>query len=94
MGLRARTQHETATWLVLTDCSNAFNTVERTAVLAEAANCMPALRLFVAKYYSTRSAGMSFRMDSGETRAIACSCGIPQGDLMGRSSSVWRYDRG
>ena len=36
VGLRARTLHETGDWLVLTDCSNAFNTVKRKAVLAEA----------------------------------------------------------
>ncbi|CAN0524982.1 unnamed protein product [Laminaria digitata] len=42
-GLRTRTLHETSNWLVLTDCSNAFNTVKRTAVLEEVANCVPAL---------------------------------------------------
>ena len=37
VGLRVRTLHETANWLVITDCSNYFNTVKRTAVLAEVA---------------------------------------------------------
>ncbi|CAN0497252.1 unnamed protein product [Laminaria digitata] len=37
VGLRARTLHETGNWLVLTDCSNAFNIVKRTAVLEEVA---------------------------------------------------------
>ena len=67
VGLRARKLHETGSWLILTDCSNPFNTVKRTAMLAEAANCVPALTPFVAKYYGTRSAGVFFRMDSGET---------------------------
>ena len=33
VGLRTITLHETSTWLVLKDCSNAFNIVEKTAVL-------------------------------------------------------------
>ncbi|CAN0586600.1 unnamed protein product, partial [Laminaria digitata] len=60
--------------LVLTDCSNAFNTVKRTAVLEEVANCVPALR---------PPADVFPRMDSGETRTIACSSGVQQGDPMG-----------
>ena len=79
VGLRARTLRETGNWLVLTDCSNAFNTVKRTAVLAETTNCVPALTPFVAKYYGTRPADVFLRMDSGETRTIACSNGVQQG---------------
>ena len=75
--------HETGNWLVLTDCSNAFNTVKRTAVLAEAANCVPALMPFVSKCYGTRPADVFFRVDSGETRTIACSSGVQQGDPLG-----------
>ena len=41
--------HEARKWLILTDCSNAFNTVKRTAVLADAATCVPALTPFIAK---------------------------------------------
>ena len=80
--LRARTQPETANWLVLTDCCNAFNTVSRTAVLAEVANCMPALTPLVAKCYGSRPADVFFRMDSGETRTITCSSGVQQRDPM------------
>ena len=40
LGLRARTLHETGKLLVVTDCSNAFNTVKRTAMPAEEANCV------------------------------------------------------
>ncbi|CAN0580079.1 unnamed protein product, partial [Laminaria digitata] len=69
--------------LVLTDCSNAFNTVKRTAVLEEVANCVPALTPLVTKCYCTRPADVFFRMDSGETRTIACSSGVQQGDPMG-----------
>ncbi|CAN0546862.1 unnamed protein product, partial [Laminaria digitata] len=63
--------------LVLTDCSNAFNTVKRTAVLEEVANCL------LSKCYGTRPADVFFRMDTGETRTIACSSGVQQGDPMG-----------
>ena len=83
LGLWVRTLHETGNWLVLTDCSNAFNTVKRTAVLVEAANCVPALTPFVAKCYGTRPAEMFFRMDSGETSTIACSSRVQQRDPMG-----------
>ncbi|CAN0492541.1 unnamed protein product, partial [Laminaria digitata] len=83
VGLRARTLHETGNWLVLADCSNAFNTVKRTAVLEEVANCVPALTPLVSKCYGTRPADVVFRMDSGETRTITCSSGVHQGDPMG-----------
>ncbi|CAN0448122.1 unnamed protein product, partial [Laminaria digitata] len=83
VGLRARTLHETSNWLVLTDCSNAFNAAKRTAVLEEVANCVPALTPLVAKCCGTRPADVFFRMDSGETRTIACSSDVQQGDPMG-----------
>lgn len=51
VALRAQGRHETKNWLILTDCSNAFSTVKRTALLAEAATCVPALTSFVAKCY-------------------------------------------
>ena len=35
VAVRARVHHETKNWLILTGCSYAFNTVKRTAVLAE-----------------------------------------------------------
>ncbi|CAN0554696.1 unnamed protein product, partial [Laminaria digitata] len=73
VGLRARTLHETGNWLVRTDCSNAFNTVKRTAVLKEVANCVPAPKPLVAKCYGTRPADVT----------IACSSGVQQGDAMG-----------
>ncbi|CAN0282779.1 unnamed protein product, partial [Laminaria digitata] len=62
------------------DCSNAFNTVKRTAVLAEAAICVPAITPFVAKCYGERSAPVFFQMDSGERRKIDCSSGVQQGN--------------
>ena len=82
--LRARPLHETGNWLVLTDVYNAFKTVRRTAVLAEVANCAPALTPPVAKCYGARPADMFFRMDSGETRTIACSSGVCRGTPWGR----------
>ena len=55
VGPRARTLLETGNWLLITDCSNAFNTMKRMAVLAEVSNCVPALTLLVAKFYGTRT---------------------------------------
>ena len=83
VGLRARMLHETGNCLVRTDCSNAFNTVKRTAVLEEVGNYLPALTPLVAKCYGIRPADVFFRMHSGETRTIACSSGVQQGDPMG-----------
>ncbi|CAN0583139.1 unnamed protein product, partial [Laminaria digitata] len=83
VGLRARTIHETGNCLVLTDFSNAFNTVKRTAVIEEVAKCVPALTPLVSKCYGTRPADVFFRMDSGETSTIACSSSVQQGDTMG-----------
>ena len=83
VAVRARVHYRAKNWLILTDCSNAFNTVKRTAVLEEAATCVPALTPFVAKCYGERSATVFFQMDSGERRKIDCSSGVQQGDAMG-----------
>ena len=61
VGLRARMLHETGNWLVITDCSNAFSTVKRMAVLAEVANCVPALTPLAAKCCGTRPVDVSRR---------------------------------
>lgn len=79
VGLRARTLHETSNLLNITDCSNAFITVNATSVFAKAANGMPVLTLVVAKCYDTRPAEVFFRVDSDETRTIACTIVIQQG---------------
>ena len=55
VGLRARTRHETGHWLIRTYCSNAFNTVKRTALLVEEANYVPARTPFVAKCYGIQT---------------------------------------
>ena len=60
VALRARVHHEAKNWLTLTDCSNAFNTVKRTAMLAEAATCVPALTPFVAKCHGEMPAPVFF----------------------------------
>ena len=83
--LRARTLHAAGNWLVITDCSNAFNTVKRRAVLAEVANCVPAFTPSVIKCSGARPSGVFLRMDSGETRTIACSSGVQQGGPTGPS---------
>ena len=83
VALRARIHHEAKHWLILTDCSNAFNTVKRTAMLAEASTCVPALTPFVAKCYGEMPAPVFFQMESGERRKIDCSSGVQQRDAMG-----------
>ena len=83
VALRARMHHEANHWLILTDCSNAFSPVKRTAVLTEAATCVPALTPLVAKCFGERSAPVFFQMDSGERRKIDCPSGVQQGDVMG-----------
>ena len=94
VGLRARTLHETGNWLVLTDCSNAFDTVKRKAVLAEAANYVPALTPFVAKCYGTRPAEGFLRMDSGRPGGLPALAESNRGTPWGRQCSGWRYDQG
>ncbi|CAN0525003.1 unnamed protein product, partial [Laminaria digitata] len=73
--------------LVLTDFSNAFNTVKKDGGARRGGKlrCVPALTPLVSKCYGTRPADVFFRMDSGETRTIACSSGVQQGDPMGSS---------
>ena len=85
VALRARMHHEARNWLILTDCSNAFNTVKRTAVLAEAVTSVPVLTPFIAKCYGERLARVLvfFQMDSGERPKIECSSRVQQGDAMG-----------
>ena len=76
-GSRAREDEGTDATIIalnsITDCSNAFNTVSRPAVLEEVATCVPAITQFVANYYDERPTGVFFQMDSGEHQAIACS---------------------
>ena len=76
VALRARARHAASNWLILTDCFNAFNTAKRTAVLAEAATCVPAFTPFIAKYHSERPAPVFFQMDSGEQRKIERFSGV------------------
>ena len=80
VALSARVHHEARNWLILSDCSNTFNTVKRTAVLTETATCVPALAPFIAKCYGERPAHTLFQMDSGERRKLTvpveCSKGM------------------
>lgn len=76
MGRLTRLLHKTGNWFVITDCSNDFNVVKRTVVLAEVTYCMPVLTPLVAKCYGLRPADLFCFMDSGETREVACSSGV------------------
>lgn len=62
--LRVRALHGIGNGLVLTDCFNALNTVNRTAVLGEDANGVLALTSFVPTCYGARRVDMLFRMES------------------------------
>ena len=94
LGLRARTLHETGNWLVLADCSNAFNSVKRKAVLAEAVNCVPALTPVVAKCYGTRPADVFLWWTPGRPGRLPALAESNRGTPWGRQCSVWRYDQG
>ena len=93
VALRARIHHETKTWLILTDCSNAFNTVKQMVVFTEAATCVPALTPFVAKSDGERSAPVFFQIDPGERRKIDCSSGCNKGTPWGRRCFACRSCR-
>ena len=80
---RTRMYHEVKSWLIFTDCSNTFNKVKRTAVLAAVATCVPAYTPFVAKCYGERSAPVFLQMDSGERRKMDCYSEVQQEDAMG-----------
>ena len=83
VAVHTRVHHEARNWLILTDCSNAFNTVKRMAVLGEATTCVPELMPFIAKCYGERPAPIFFPMASGERRQTECSSGVQQKDAMG-----------
>ncbi|CAM9326734.1 unnamed protein product, partial [Laminaria digitata] len=80
MGLRAQTLHEMGNRLVITDCSNAFNTAIKTAALADVANCVPGLTIMVKCFNVQDQQKCLHKMDS---RTIACSSRVQQGDPMG-----------
>lgn len=97
VGMRARALHDPGNRFVLTDRSNAFNPVNRTAVLEETANCVLALTPFIlANCYGARPGGALSRTDSGETRTVAFAPAGSRssGTLWGRRRSASRCDRG
>ena len=97
VSLRARTLHEAGNWLVTPDCSNAFNTVRKTVVLAEGANCVPALTPLggLVLRYKTRWRVFPgvLRGDQDDRLLQRCSAG-DRGTPWGRQCFVWRYDLG
>ena len=52
--LRACALHQTDNWLILTGCSNAFDTTNRTTVRIGVATRVPALTSFGAKRYGKK----------------------------------------
>ncbi|CAB1099205.1 unnamed protein product [Ectocarpus sp. CCAP 1310/34] len=79
----AQLVHQTGHWVVQTDCSNAFNTGKRTAIMAQAAKSVPDLVGYIARCYDEIPAKAIYTMDSGERRTIECKSGVQQGDGMG-----------
>ena len=72
--------HDAKHWNTLTDWSNEFNTVKRTALLDDVATCVLALTQFRRDIYPF----MFFQMNSsGERRKIDRSNGVQYGDAMG-----------
>ena len=89
VGLRARTLHETGNCLVITD-SNAFNNVKTTVVLAEVANCVPALTPLVAKCYGTGPADVFFGWTPGRPGRSPAPAVSTRGTLWVRECFAWR----
>ncbi|CAB1119527.1 unnamed protein product [Ectocarpus sp. CCAP 1310/34] len=83
VAMDAQLVHQTGHWVVQTDCSNAFNTGKRTAIMAQAAKSVPDLVGYIARCYDEIPAKAIYTMDSGERRTIECKSGVQQGDGMG-----------
>ena len=64
--LHARMHYEVKHWLILTDWSDAFNTVERPAGRTEKATCVPALTTFEEKCYGKNVHQCSSRWTRGK----------------------------
>lgn len=61
VGPRARAIQEMGNWLIITDFSNAFNSVKMSQVLAGVANCAPAITPLLTKRYGRhRTSGCVF----------------------------------
>ena len=83
MGLRARALHKAGNWLVPMGCSDDLNTVSRTTVLVEVANCAPALTLFMTKCYRAKPAYLLFQMTPGSPGQSHDLAGVQQRGAMG-----------
>ena len=81
--MEAQLVHQTGHWVVQTDCSNAFNTAKRNAIMAQAAKSTPGLVGYIVRCYDEIPAKAIYEMDSGERRTIECKSGVQQGDGMG-----------
>lgn len=83
MDLRCKLNHQTKHWSLVLDFPNAFNTVDRAAVLEEVAIRARALTPFVAKCYGDQPADVFFIMNTGERRNITSNTGFHQGSALG-----------
>ncbi|CAN0162995.1 unnamed protein product, partial [Scytosiphon promiscuus] len=83
VAMEAQLVHQTGNLIIQTDCSNAFNTGKRTAIMAQAAKSPPDLVGYIARCYDEISATAVSEMDSGQRRTIECTSGVQQGDGMG-----------
>ena len=91
VGLGARALHEVGNWVVVTDCSNADDSVKSTVVQADVANCVPAISRLVVRCYGTRPADVGFWVPSKKTKTIAYSSGVEQGGSMGFRQGLKRF---
>ena len=66
--------------VVQTDCSNAFNTAKRTAIMAQAAKSTPGPVGYIARCYDEIPAKAIYEVDSREGRVFERKSGAQQGD--------------
>ena len=75
LAMKAQVAHQTGTWIIQTDYTNAFNSVKRTAIIKGAAKSVPDLAGFIAKCYDGIAATAVYEMDSGERNTLECYTG-------------------
>ena len=94
VGLRARTLHERGNWLVLTECSNAFNTVKGRRSLQRWPTACQRLRRLWPSATAQDPLTSFFGWTPGRTGRLPALAESNRGTPWGRQCSAWRYDQG
>jgi hypothetical protein len=79
----AKLLHESDSWLLDVDGSNAFNSIRRSVFLPAASAALGRGYSYVAAVYGNAPPPLLFRMESGEVRCIPSASGCQQGDPLG-----------